>query len=105
MAQNNNDGVFALLLGMLLGVAGGAIYGFLYAPKKGKIFRKDVKQWLKNLPELIEDEMEPNSRSRKFIDKTRYNFEDQVDSLNKNRRASRIAKAKQREQEALGFDY
>ncbi len=105
MSQNNDDGVFALLLGMLLGAFGGVIYGFLYAPKKGKAFRSDVKQWVQSLPEIIEGEMEPDSRSRRFFEKTRYSLEDQVESMSQSRLAARLAKAKQREQQASGIDY
>ena len=50
MAKEHDDGIFAFLLGMTLGVIGGGIAALLYAPKRGEETREDVKALAKTLP-------------------------------------------------------
>ncbi len=103
--RENDDGLFAFILGMVLGAIGGGIAGRLYAPKKGSHFRGDVKDFLHTLPEKLENEMEPHSHTRQFIDRTRINLETQIEQAEKDKKSRRLAKARRREQVALGSDY
>ncbi len=105
MYRERDDGIFVFLLGMVAGAFLGGLIGLLYAPKKGKAFRNDVKTFVKHLPERLEEEMEPYSPTRRFIDKTRANIERKVDKASQNSRARRLAEAKHREEVASGIEY
>lgn len=105
MAQSDGDGIFGFLLGGIIGVAGGLVLGTLYAPKKGTELKKDLDVFFQSLPERFEEEMEPDSQTRQFIDRTRVRFEDRLEKMAASKAAKKQADAKQREAAAAGVDY
>ncbi len=106
MSRNTDDGIFTFLAGMTLGVLGGAVAGLLFAPKSGDELRADTQNFVRTLPNRVNDELSnPNTRTREFIDKTRYNIESQVGKVKKDREAGRMAKAKQAEELAAGYEF
>ncbi len=105
MSRESDDGIFSFLLGLTLGMVGGGIVAVLFAPKAGDETRKDVREFIEALPDRIDGEMEPYSKSRQFIDRTRANIENRVDKISKERKAKNMAEAKRREEAASGFEY
>lgn len=105
MSQNDSDGIFGFLLGGLMGVAGGLLLGTLYAPKKGSELKKDLDVFFESLPDRFEEEMEPDSQTRQFIDRTRVKFEDKLEKMSASQAAKKQADAKRREAAAAGVDY
>ena len=107
MARDNDDDISAFMLGLVAGLAGGAMMGVLFAPKSGDELREDINEVAQNLPRRLNDEMKnPQSRARSFIDRTRYNIESQVDRVKRDIEADRMARAKQAEEMASGnYEY
>lgn len=106
MAKDNDDGIAAFMLGLLAGLAGGAVLGVLFAPKSGEEMREDLGDLTQNLPKKLNDEINnPQSKAREFIDRTRYNIESQVDKVKKDIEADRMARAKRAEETASGYEY
>ncbi|MBY0450839.1 MAG: YtxH domain-containing protein [Cyanobacteria bacterium] len=105
MANDRDDGVYAFLLGVLIGAATGGVCALLFAPKKGDEFREDAKVFLKALPEKMnEDIQNPQGKTRQFIDKTRATLETKMDEVSYSRQASKVAEAKRREEMASGVE-
>ena len=103
MAREHNDGIAEFLLGMILGVAGGALLGILFAPKSGQETRQDVRAFFEDLPDKVKDDMQnPEGKTRGFFGKTLLKLEDQVGKVNKAIRAGKMAEAKKREEIASG---
>lgn len=106
MSKQNDDGIFTFLAGMTLGVFGGALAGLLFAPKSGDELRADTQEFVRHLPGRVNEELRnPNTRTREFIDKTRYSIESQVGKVKKGRDADRMAKAKRAEELASGYEF
>lgn len=106
MSREDGDGIFTFLAGMTLGMLGGAVAGLLFAPKSGDELRADAHDFIRTLPGRVNDELRnPNTRTREFIDRTRYNIEAQVGKVKKNREADRQAKAKHAEELAAGYEF
>lgn len=106
MSREDGDGIFTFLAGMTLGMLGGAVAGLLFAPKSGDELRADAQEFIKTLPGRLNDEFRnPNTRTREFIDKTRYSIEAQVGKVKKSREAERHAKAKHAEELAAGYEF
>jgi gas vesicle protein len=106
MSREDGDGIFTFLAGMTLGMLGGAVAGLLFAPKSGDELRADAQDFFRTLPGRVNDELRnPNTRTREFIDRTRYNIESQVGKVKKNREADRQAKAKHAEELAAGYEF
>lgn len=106
MSREDGDGIFTFLAGMTLGMLGGAVAGLLLAPKSGDELRANAQDFIRTLPERVNDELRnPNTRTREFIDKTRYNIEAQVGKVKRDREAGRQAKAKHAEELAAGYDF
>ncbi|MEB3286289.1 MAG: YtxH domain-containing protein [Vampirovibrionales bacterium] len=99
MARQQDDGIFAFILGLFTGVLAGGVLGLLFAPKSGEETREDLEDLAKRLPDEIKD---PNSKSRHFIEKTKANIEHQVSEAKHRRDADRMAKAKRAEELASG---
>ncbi|HEY9687196.1 MAG TPA: YtxH domain-containing protein [Coleofasciculaceae cyanobacterium] len=106
MSRQNDDGIFAFLAGMFLGLFGGVLAGLLFAPKSGDELRGDAQKFVSTLPSRVNQELSnPNTRTREFIDKTRYSIESQVGKVKKDRDADRMAKAKRAEELASGYEF
>ena len=104
--DHDDDGIFAFIAGILLGLMGGAIVGLLLAPKSGNEFRTGTYKALKELPSRVNDEFtRDGTRTRDLIDKTRYNIENQVGKVRNDRKADRMAKAKRAEELASGYEF
>ena len=103
--SKHDDGVFALLLGMLLGGVAGGVAGILFAPKKGQVVRSEIKDFMVHLPDKLSCEMDPHSSTRQFIDRTRINIENQLERVEGDKQAKRLADAKRKELLASGSDY
>lgn len=101
--RQEDDGIIAFLIGLMAGAIGGVVVGLLYAPKSGKELRGDIQDYASNLSGKINDEFNnPQGKTREFIDRTRYNIENQVERLKSDRQADKIAKAKKAEEFASG---
>lgn len=100
--KHHSDGVFAFALGLLAGIAGGAVIGVLVAPMNGLRLRIRLRNFLQSLPVRVEGELEPDSHTRQFIDRTRVKLENRVEQAQHNRHARRVAHAKEREESASG---
>lgn len=106
MHNGDGDGIFTFIAGMVVGLLGGALGGILFAPKSGDELRADAHTLVRNLPSRMNDELRnPNTRTREFIDKTRYSIESQVGKVKKERDADRMAKAKRAEEMASGYEF
>ena len=107
MARDNDDDISSFMLGLVAGLAGGALAGILLAPKSGDELREDINDLAQKLPKRLNDEIgNPQGRARSFIDRTRYNIESQVDKVKKDIEADRMARAKQAEEMASGgYEY
>jgi gas vesicle protein len=106
VSREGDDGIFTFLAGMALGMLGGGLMGILFAPKSGDELRADANAFVRNLPSRVNEEFSnPNTRTREFIEKTRYSIENQVGKVKKDRQAGRMAKAKEAEEMATGYDY
>jgi gas vesicle protein len=106
MHRSDSDGIFTFIAGMTFGILGGVLGGILFAPKSGDELRADAHVFARNLPTRVNNELRnPNTRTREFIDKTRYNIESQVGKVKKDRNADRQARAKRAEELATGYDY
>lgn len=106
MSRENEDGIFTFLAGMVFGIVGGVLAGLLFAPKSGDELRADAQDFVRALPERLNDELNnPNTRAREFIEKTRYSIENQVGKVKRERDADRMAKAKQAEEMASGYEF
>jgi len=104
MAKSDTDGLYAFLLGAVIG---GVVAGFaalLFAPRPGREFRQEIQHSLRHLPDWLENELEPESQARQWIDKTRYRFEDRVNDVSHSLQSARLAKAKAREDRAAGIE-
>ncbi|MCE3235445.1 MAG: hypothetical protein K0Q50_1625 [Vampirovibrio sp.] len=106
MSREGDDGIFTFLAGMALGMLGGGLMGILFAPKSGDELRADANAFVRSLPSRVNEEFSnPHTRTREFIDKTRYSIENQVGKVKKDRAADRMAKAKHAEEIASGYDF
>lgn len=106
MSRESDDGIFTFLAGMAIGMLGGGLAGILFAPKSGDQLRADAQGFIRNLPGKVNEELRnPNTRTREFIDKTRYNIENQVGKVKNDRDADRMARAKRAEELASGYDF
>lgn len=106
MSRENDDGIFAFMAGMVLGAVAGGVVGLLTAPKSGDELRQDAQEFIVHLPEKLSDELRnPNTKTREFIEKTRYSIENQVGKVKRDREADRMAKAKRAEELASGYDF
>jgi gas vesicle protein len=91
---------------MALGMLGGGLAGILFAPKSGDELRADANAFMRSLPSRVNEELSnPRTRTREFIDKTRYSIENQVGKVKKDRAAGRMAKAKEAEELASGYEF
>ena len=105
MAQQQRDGIVEFLTGMILGCLAGGVLALLFAPKSGAGTRTSVKGWVSSLPEKLGNEMkDDDSTTRTWLEKTRLGLNTRVSKISQNREASRLAEAKQREEEASGFE-
>ena len=106
MSRQNDDGIFVFLAGLTMGMLGGTLAGLLFAPKSGDELRANTQKFITSLPGRVNDEFSnPNTRTREFIDKTRYSIESQVGKVKKGRDADRMAKAKLAEELASGYEF
>ncbi|MBK8191011.1 MAG: YtxH domain-containing protein [Vampirovibrionales bacterium] len=100
--ESAGDDVFAFSLGLLVGGLFGSALALLLAPMSGREMRHRVRIFVESLPERVEDEMDPASPTRQFIDRTRVKIENRVEKAQHDRYARRVADAKQREESASG---
>ena len=106
MSREGDDGIYTFLAGMALGMLGGGLAGILFAPKSGDELRADANAFVRSLPSRVNEELSnPHTRTREFIDKTRYSIENQVGKVKKDRAAGRMAKAKEAEELASGYEF
>jgi len=75
--KNNNHSAVIFLCSIFFSLSAGIFIGFLFAPKSGARFRKDLKSWLTELIErgkfTVEEAIVYGSE---FIDKSREKVED-----------------------------
>jgi gas vesicle protein len=78
------------------------LLALLLSPQSGEENRKTAKRFVEEMPEVVKDELEnPYSKTSDFINKQRFKVESSWASIRKALQADRIAKAKQKEEEAL----
>ncbi len=104
--QQEDDGIFAFVVGLLAGLLGGAAAGLLLAPKPGDALRSDTYRVARTLPKLLNEEFtNPDAQTRQFIAKAQHNLANQVGKVKKDRAAGRMAKAKEAEELASGYEF
>ncbi len=103
--SSSSDKTLEFLLGALIGGAAGVLVGMLYAPKKGTELQEEAREFIDSLPDRLDDEMAPDSKTRKWLDKTRYKLEDRIDRYQNQRSARQERDAKEREAAASGSEY
>ncbi|MCX5919761.1 MAG: hypothetical protein NTW61_00315 [Candidatus Melainabacteria bacterium] len=90
------------LVGLLVGLLSGGLLALLLSPQSGEENRKTAKRFVEEMPEVVKDEWEnPYSKTSDFINKQRFKLESSWASIRKALQADRIAKAKQKEEDAL----
>jgi gas vesicle protein len=90
------------LVGLLVGLLSGGLLALLLSPQSGEENRKTAKRFVEEMPDVVKDEWEnPYSKTSDFINKQRFKLESSWASIRKALQADRIAKAKQKEEEAL----
>lgn len=90
------------LVGLLVGLLSGGLLALLLSPQSGEENRKTAKRFVEEMPEVVKDEWEnPYSKTSDFINKQRFKLESSWASICKALQADRIAKAKQKEEDAL----
>ena len=90
------------LVGLLIGLLSGGLLALLLSPQTGEENRKTAKRFVEEIPEVVKDEWEnPYSKTSDFINKQRFKIESSWASIRKALQADRIAKAKQKEEDAL----
>jgi gas vesicle protein len=90
------------LVGLLVGLLSGGLLALLLSPQSGEENRKTAKRFVEEMPDVVKDEWEnPYSKTSDFINKQRFKLESSWASIRKALQADRIAKAKQKEEDAL----
>jgi gas vesicle protein len=104
--SRESDGTLKFIVGLMAGAAVGGVLGLLFAPKKGSALREDIREFVSNLPEKVEEDIRnPEGKTRSLINRTKIGLENQVDKVSKNIQANKMAEAKKREEMASGLDY
>ena len=105
MSKENDDSIVSFLLGLTAGVIGGAVAGILFAPKSGDEFREDITDFVKDLPDKLDQEInDPKTGTRRLINRARLNIEARVDQVKRDREAELQARAKRAEELATGYE-
>jgi gas vesicle protein len=103
--QSDSSGLSDFLFGLFLGLLGGVVLGILYAPKSGEATRGNVWRVTRTVSGRVRDDFRnPYGKTRRFIDKTRYNLESRIERVNTAIQAGRMADAKRRERNAAAAD-
>jgi gas vesicle protein len=101
MSNNQDNGFFTFLSGIVLGVVGGSVLGLLFSPKSGDEIRQDFNTLVQSFPEKMSQELQS---PKSFIEKTKCKIENRVDKVKEDRAASRLAKAKAEEMASSGYE-
>jgi gas vesicle protein len=104
--SHGDDDIATFLIGLSIGLVGGLLSALLMTPKPGAEIRDGVSKAFRELPDRVNDELASSSvKTKELLDKTRQNIEDQIDRSRRDRTADRMAKAKQAEEMATGYDF
>ena len=104
--SNGDDDIATFLIGFSIGLVGGLMAALFMTPKSGSEVRKGVSRAFRELPDRVNDELASSSvKTKEILDKTRQNIEDQIDRSRRDRTADRMAKAKQAEELATGYEF
>jgi gas vesicle protein len=104
--RDSDSGLLGFLVGLLFGLIGGGIVGLLLAPRPGTETRRELEGFVKTLPNKVNNEISnPEAKTRRFLNKTKINLENQMDKMNEAIQAGKMAEAKRREEMASGYDY
>jgi gas vesicle protein len=101
-----DDGLTSFLIGLSFGLFAGAVTALLTTPKSGDELVHGVSQVFRELPDRVNDELvQSGTKTRELLDKTRQSIENQIDRTRKDRSADRMARAKQAEELASGYEF
>lgn len=105
-SHRSNDAV-DLFFGFFFGILAGIIGGILFAPKPGRELQEDIQDTINKMPDnLTERFSDSKSQYKDFMGRTRYRIESKLERMDERKRASRMAKAKRREEKESGvYDY
>ena len=96
--MREDDNAVCFGMGILLGVAAGALAAVLYAPKSGEETRKVLEDTASNLVQkYAPDVRDAKKQALTSIDVIRYKLERQYNRLSEAIRAKQIARAKEKE--------
>jgi gas vesicle protein len=105
-SDDRNDGGFgfgAWLIGLFLGVAGGATVAILFAPRSGNEIRGKLKETAQDLPdrvsELVDDSLDLYASGVNYLQLV---MEEQTMRLRRAVAAGKLAAAKKREELEMG---
>lgn len=100
------DGAVAFGLGLIVGVAAGAVVALLTTPKSGEEVRQDIKATLNRFVDDMPDEYRATEeKSKEMLFNIKYSFEKQVNKINSAIKAGRLAAAKRKEEMESDYSY
>lgn len=101
--RDEGSGFAAWLIGLMLGVAGGATVAILFAPKSGTEIRGKLKETAQDLPdrvsELVDDSLDLYASGVNYLQLV---MEEQTMRLRRAVAAGKLAAAKKREELEMG---
>lgn len=105
MSKSNDDAV-VFGVGLLAGIAAGAVLAVLCTPKSGEEVRKDLKDTVSQfVDEMPRDYKKTEEQSKELIFKVKYSIENQINKINNALKAAKIAAAKRKEEMESEYNY
>lgn len=104
--SKSSDGAVVFGVGLLAGLAAGAVIAVLTAPKSGEEIRQDLKATLNRFADDLPNEYQvTEAKSKEMIFKIKYSFEKQIARINEAIKAGKIAAAKRKEEVESDYSY
>ncbi|MEI7473924.1 MAG: YtxH domain-containing protein [bacterium] len=102
--SKSSDCAVVFGIGLLAGVAAGAVAALLTTPKSGEEVRQELKATLNRfVDDMPEEYRTTEAKSKEMIVKLKYSFESQFGKINNAIKAAKLAAAKRKEE--LESDY
>ncbi len=103
MSRENSSSSFAF--GILFGALVGAIAGILLAPAPGEETRKKVVDVADKVIDKVPDELaEAKKCSLDVLERVKISVENQIQKINEVMKQNKLAEAKKKEEESIGYE-